>query len=105
MSLLGLGLDLGSSGLRIALAEAIEGRQAALLIEPESPLARAGLVSCHLELSQWHAARTEARVAIGEGMYRRAFEYMIEVADSALVATDSGDATVRWTGQHRSAKP
>ena len=84
---------------------AIPEYQAALAIEPESPLARAGLVSCHLELGQWHAARAQARVAIADGMYRRAFDFMIEVADSALVATDSTDPTVRWTGSHRSAKP
>lgn len=76
-----------------------------LAIAPASPLARAGLVSCHLELRQWHTARTEARVAIADGMYRRAFDYMIEVADSALVATDSLDGTVRWTGAHRVVKP
>jgi D-ribulokinase len=37
---LALGLDLGSSGLRIALAEASEGRQAALLRELSSPYPR-----------------------------------------------------------------
>ncbi len=84
---------------------AVPEYQAALAIEPEQPLARAGLVSCHLELAQWHAARTQARIAIADGMYRRAFDFMIEVADSALVATDSGDATVRWTGKHRTKRP
>ena len=51
------------------------------------------------------ARRTRGLKAIADGMYRRAFDFMIEVADSALVATDSTDPTVRWTGSHRSAKP
>lgn len=84
---------------------AIPEYERALAIEPDQPLARAGLVACHLELRQWTTARTEARVAIAGGLYRRAFDYMIEVADSALVATDSADGRVRWTGTHRTVKP
>jgi hypothetical protein len=83
---------------------AIPQYRAALEIEPEAPITRTGLVACHLELRQWHAARTEARIGIGSGWYRNAFEYMIELADSALVATDSSDGTVRWTGRHRRGK-
>ncbi|MBI3567624.1 MAG: hypothetical protein HY084_05410 [Gemmatimonadetes bacterium] len=69
------------------------------------PLARAGLVACYLELGQWHIARSTARRAIADGFYRRAFEYMIERADSALAASDSLDPTNRWTGKSRILKP
>jgi hypothetical protein len=68
----------------------------ALKIEPALPYSRVGLAACYLELAQWRNARTEARIAIGEGMYRRAFEYMIDRADSALVATDTIDGANRW---------
>lgn len=70
----------------------------ALAIEPSLPLARAGLVACYLELAQYRRARADARSAIADGFYRRAFVYMIERADSALVATDSVDGTNRWSG-------
>lgn len=68
----------------------------ALRIEPALPFSRVGLVACHLELGQYRLARTEARRAISDSLYRPAFEFMICKADSALVATDSMDATVRW---------
>lgn len=77
----------------------------ALEKDPEIPLAEAGLVACYLELAQWHNARSRARGAIAEGFYRRAFEYMIERADSALMATDSLDPTNRWTGKSKILKP
>lgn len=73
--------------------------------DPDIPLARAGLVACYLELGQWHNARTAGRIAIADGFYRRAFDYMIERADSALVANDSLDPTIRWTGKSRVKKP
>ena len=68
----------------------------ALEIEPALPYARIGLAACHLEVSQWRAARSAARVAIADGLYRKAFEYIIERADSALVANDSLDGANRW---------
>ncbi len=77
----------------------------ALAMEPALPLARAGLVACYLELAQWRKARAESRSAIADGFYRRAFEFMIEKADSALVATDSLDGTNRWTGASKLIKP
>jgi hypothetical protein len=105
----------GYHGVRMDLAHkyreahvcqaAVPEYRRALEIDPDQPLGRAGLVACQLELRQWRAARTEARIAIAGGFYRRAFDYMIEVADSALVATDSADATVRWAGKHSVRKP
>jgi hypothetical protein len=59
-------------------------------------MARIGLAACHLEIAEFRKARTEARVAIADGFYRRAFEYIIAKADSALVATDSLDGANRW---------
>ena len=84
---------------------AIPNYQKALSIEPSLPLARVGLAACYLELAQWHRARSESRSAIADGFYRRAFEFMIERADSALVANDSLDGTIRWTGKGSVAKP
>jgi hypothetical protein len=84
---------------------AIPNYQKGLSIEPSLPLARVGLVACYLELAQWHRARSESRSAIADGFYRRAFDYMIEVADSGLVASDSVDATNKWAGHHRIVKP
>jgi hypothetical protein len=69
------------------------------------PLARVGLVACYLELAQWRKARSAARIAIADGFYRNAFIYMIERADSALVANDSIDPANRWTGKSRVHKP
>jgi len=68
----------------------------ALEIEPSLPYSRIGLAACHLELAEFRKARAEARVAIADGMYRKAFEYIINRADSALVATDSLDGANRW---------
>jgi Tfp pilus assembly protein PilF len=84
---------------------AIPAYQKALAIEPSLPLARVGMVACYLELAQWHRARAESRSAIADGFYRKAFEYMIERADSALMANDSLDATNRWTGHSKVLKP
>lgn len=84
---------------------AIPNYQKALSIEPSLPLARVGLAACYLELAQWHRARSESRSAIADGFYRRAFEFMIERADSALVANDSLDGTIKWTGKGPVAKP
>ena len=84
---------------------AIPAYQKALAIEPELPLVRAGMVACYLELAQWQRARAESRSAIADGFYRKAFEYMIERADSALMANDSLDATNRWTGKSKVLKP
>ena len=80
---------------------AIPNYEKALSIEPALPLARVGLVACRLELAQYRKARAESRYAIADGFYRRAFEYIIERADSALVATDSVDGTI--TSKRRTA--
>ncbi len=70
----------------------------ALAVEPDLPLAHVSIAACQLELAQWHAARTTSRVAIADGMYKRAFRYIIDRADSALVANDSVDPTIgaKW---------
>ena len=84
---------------------AIPKYRMALALEPALPLARVGLVACHLELAQYRWARSEARYAIADGFYRRAFDYMIARADSALVANDSLDGANRWKGKGRVVKP
>jgi tetratricopeptide (TPR) repeat protein len=70
----------------------------ALALEPDLPLVEVSIAACQLELAQWRAARTTSRVAIAGGLYRRAFTYMIDRADSALVARDSIDPTIgaKW---------
>ena len=78
---------------------AITNYKKGLALEPSLPIARVSMVACDLELGQWHTARSEARYGVADGYYRKAFEYMIERADSALVATDSLDGTNRWTGK------
>ena len=72
--------------------------QKALALEPEAMLATVSIAACQLELAQWHRARTTSRVAIADGMYKRAFRYIIDRADSALVANDSLDPTIgaKW---------
>ena len=72
--------------------------QQALAIESALPLSRIGLAACYLEIANFRKARSEARTAIADGFYRRAFEFVIDRADSALVATDSLDGANRWTG-------
>lgn len=72
----------------------------ALAIEPSLPLARVGLIACYLELAQYRKARTEALVTKADGFDVRALDYLIEVSDSALVATDSGGGINQWTGHH-----
>ncbi|HEY5489615.1 MAG TPA: hypothetical protein VIK25_00365 [Gemmatimonadaceae bacterium] len=70
----------------------------ALSLEPALPLAQVSIAACQLELAQWRWARTTSRIAIADGFYRRAFVYMIDRADSALVAQDSIDPTIgaKW---------
>jgi len=67
-------------------------------LEPGLAVATVSIAACQLELAQWRHARTTARVAIADGMYKRAFRYIIERADSALVANDSLDPTIapKW---------
>src|ERR1019366_3328404 len=77
----------------------------ALAIEPALPLARIGLVACYLELAQFRKARLAALMARSEGYSPRAFRFTIEIADSSLVATDSGGGINQWTGKHRGQKP
>ncbi len=75
----------------------------ALSLEPDLALATVSIAACQLELAQWRRARTTARVAIADGMYRRAFRYIIERADSALVVNDSIDPTIhpKWLAKRR----
>lgn len=77
--------------------------QKALSLEPELAVATVSIAACQLELAQWRWARTTARVAIADGMYKRAFRYIIERADSALVANDSLDPTIapKWLERRR----
>ena len=77
----------------------------ALEIEPALPLARIGLAACYLELSQYRNARLTSLLAVADGYSPRAFKFVAEIADSALVATDSGGGINRWTGVHRVRKP
>ena len=77
----------------------------ALEIEPALPLARIGLAACYLELSQYRNARLTSLLAVADGYSPRAFRFVAEIADSALVATDSGGGINRWTGSHRVRKP
>jgi tetratricopeptide (TPR) repeat protein/chromate transport protein ChrA len=78
----------------------------ALSLEPELAIATVSIAACQLELAQWRRARTTARVAIADGMYKRAFRYIIERADSALVANDSLDPTIapKWLDRRRSPR-
>lgn len=73
----------------------------AVQVEPDLPIAYVSIAACQLELAQYRAARTTARVAIADGFYKRAFRFIIERADSALVATDSLDPTIapKWLPQ------
>jgi tetratricopeptide (TPR) repeat protein len=68
----------------------------ALSVESALPFSRVGLVACYLEMANFTKARSEARTAIADSLYRPAFEFMICKADSALVSLDSIDATIRW---------
>jgi hypothetical protein len=70
--------------------------QKALSVEPALPFSRVGLTACYLEMANFRAARSQARIAIGDSLYRPAFEFMLCKADSALVARDSIDFTNRW---------
>ncbi|MBI2406872.1 MAG: tetratricopeptide repeat protein [Gemmatimonadetes bacterium] len=78
----------------------------ALALEPELALATVSIAACQLELAQWRRARTTSRVAIADGMYKKAFRYIIERADSALVANDSLDPTIgaKWLTRRRAAR-
>ena len=70
----------------------------AIEIEPALPMSRIGLAACYLEIANYRKARSEARIAIGDGLHRKAFEFIIDRADSALVANDSLDGANRWRG-------
>jgi protein O-mannosyl-transferase len=82
--------------------------QKALEIEPALPLARIGLDICYLELAQYRKARTGALMDRADGYSPGAFRFVWEIADSALVATDSGGGINQWnfySGHHRGKKP
>ena len=83
---------------------AIPAYKVALGHDPDIPLASVGLVACYLELAQWRNARAAARTGIASGYYRKAFQFMIDRADSALAASDSMDATNKWKGGARTKK-
>lgn len=78
--------------------------QKALQVEPDLPIANISIAACQLELARWRDARTTSRVAIADGMYRRAFRFIIDRADSALVAQDSLDPTIgaKWLARRSS---
>jgi len=84
--------------------EAIPLYQKALAIEPALPLARIGLDICYLNVAQYRKARTLALVDRAEGYSPGAFHFVVEVADSALVATDSGGGINQWAGHHQPLK-
>lgn len=95
----GVYMDLAHRYRQAHLCEvAIPLYEKALSLEPKHELARVSIAACQLELAQWRRARTTARVAIADGLYKRAFRYIIERADSALVANDSLDPTIapKW---------
>jgi len=97
-------LDLGHKYREAHLCDAaIPTYQKALSLEPDLPLATISIAACQLELAQWHRARTTSRIAIADGMYKRAFRYIIERADSALVANDSLDPSIapKWLARGR----
>jgi hypothetical protein len=81
--------------------EAIPLYQQALAIEPALPLARIGLDICYLELAQFRRARLGALLDRADGYSPGAFRFVWEVADSALVATDSGGGINQWNGHHQ----
>ncbi|HVZ49050.1 MAG TPA: tetratricopeptide repeat protein [Gemmatimonadaceae bacterium] len=72
-----------------------------LAIEPALPFARLGLAACYLEIAHYREARSTARIAIAWGDYRKAFEFVIGRADSALVANDTLDGANRWAGRSK----
>lgn len=75
----------------------------AIELEPELPVVVVSIAACQLELARWHEARTTARVAIADGLYKKAFRYIADRADSALVENDSLDATIgqKWLDRRR----
>jgi hypothetical protein len=113
--LIAIRLMLGYHAVRVDLAHkyrelhhcdaAVPLYEKALEIEPALPLARIGLVACYLELAQFRKARLTALMAKSEGYSPRAFDFTIEMADSALVVTDSGGGINQWTGAHHHRKP
>lgn len=100
----GVYLDLAHKYRASHLCEAaIALYRQALEREPVLPVAQISIAACQLELAQWRRARTTARVAIADGFYRKAFRYVIDRADSALVANDSIDPTIgrRWLSDRK----
>jgi len=69
-----------------------------IALEPELPTPRVYLVACLLELGRWREARSAARVGVAFGNARQPYLYMIDRADSALVARDSIDPMIgaKW---------
>ena len=76
--------------------EALPLYKKALGIEPALPLARIGVDICYLELAQFRNARTSALTDRADGYSPGAFRFVWEIADSALVATDSGGGINQW---------
>jgi tetratricopeptide (TPR) repeat protein len=95
----GVYMDLGHKYREAHVCQAaIPMYEKALKAEPDLPIAVVSMAACQLELAQWRRARTTSRIAIASGYYRKAFVYMINRADSALVASDSLDPTIgaKW---------
>jgi len=84
-------------------AAAIPLYRKALVLDPDLSVARVSIAACQLELAHWRAARMTSRIGIASGVYRRAFRYMIDKADSALVARDTLDPTIgaKWLARRR----
>ncbi|MEK6611341.1 MAG: tetratricopeptide repeat protein [Gemmatimonadota bacterium] len=102
----GVYVDLAHKYREMHLCQAaIELYRKALILESNLPVAHVSIAACQLELAQWRAARTTSRIAIANGYYRRAFTYMIDRADSALVAQDTIDPTIgaKWRDRRRPA--
>ncbi|MBX9927869.1 MAG: hypothetical protein K2X99_03065 [Gemmatimonadaceae bacterium] len=82
---------------------AIPHFETALAIEDDQPFGRIGYAACLLELARFTDARLAARQGLSYPKYRRAFRWMFDRADSALVALDSSSGphpgARRWVRQ------
>jgi hypothetical protein len=65
----------------------------ALQNSPAHPDARAGLVMCLLQDARFPEARAEAKVGFDQGLNRPAFQRLLDIADSVMVARGMQPAT------------